>query len=646
MSQSRAAPTTSPPPSTEDAARPFLWVVGKWRDLILIVATPVLILPLIALAKARLSLEDLALYVAAFGALGHHFPGMLRAYGDKALFKRFKVRFIVSPILLLVACIASTILDLHALKLTVVVWGIWHGLMQTYGFGRIYDAKVRSFAKRTQWLDLAMCIAWFSTAVIVSPSRMYRIIYTYHLRIGAPMPSGTTIQAIQGIALAITAVITALFLINLFVTWRAGERPSPIKLVLFATSFGFWWFSNVAVENMVVGVAMFEIFHDVQYLTIVWIFNRGRAEQGGAGGFTRFLFRKSGVFVGVYVGLVAAYGSIGLLKRGVDSELLQNVLTGVIAASTLLHFYFDGFIWKVREQKTSEALGLGGGVAKRGLRLSHAAKWSPLVLAFLLLGFIEPKRREQNFQRLEALAVEMPENGEVQRELAEALRKFGQDERAIEHYLKAVAGGIESSATSYWLGALLADQGRREEAVVHLRHAIDIQPDMAEAHVRIGNLLAAADDHAGAVEALELGVSLDPGKAGSHHGLAASLAEVGQSERAIEQYREAVRLDPGSAGSHFNLARLLFELDRKDEAAEHFRAAGDAFREKRNLDATILSYRNVVRLLPDDANGHMPLAMALEAKGDTAQARRHYGEVLRIDPQNDAARRRLEALGK
>ena len=34
------------------------------------------------------------------------------------------------------------------------------------------------------------------------------------------------------------------------------------------------------------------------------------------------------------------------------------VLTGVVAASGLLHFYYDGFIWKVRDRSTREHLGL------------------------------------------------------------------------------------------------------------------------------------------------------------------------------------------------------------------------------------------------------------------------------------------------
>src|SRR5438105_3002026 len=75
-----------------------LWILDSWRDLILYVATPLLIVPLFMLAQARWSAQDIYLFVAAFGAMGHHLPGMIRAYGDRALFDRFRWRFIFAPI--------------------------------------------------------------------------------------------------------------------------------------------------------------------------------------------------------------------------------------------------------------------------------------------------------------------------------------------------------------------------------------------------------------------------------------------------------------------------------------------------------------------------------------------------------------------
>src|SRR6266436_9052313 len=89
------------PASTAVARKPGLWILDSWRDLVLYVCTPLLIVPIFLVAQARWSAQDIYLFVAAFGAMGHHLPGMIRAYGDPALFQRFRVRFVVAPIALL-----------------------------------------------------------------------------------------------------------------------------------------------------------------------------------------------------------------------------------------------------------------------------------------------------------------------------------------------------------------------------------------------------------------------------------------------------------------------------------------------------------------------------------------------------------------
>ena len=123
-----------------------LWILDRWRDLLFFVGTPVLLIPLFTVAQKRWSAQDIYLFVAAFGAMGHHLPGMIRAYGDRALFQRFKTRFIVAPLALLVVCIWSSLYNVQAVQLVAMAWGIWHGMMQTYGFGRIYDAKASAGA--------------------------------------------------------------------------------------------------------------------------------------------------------------------------------------------------------------------------------------------------------------------------------------------------------------------------------------------------------------------------------------------------------------------------------------------------------------------------------------------------------------------
>src|SRR6186713_1887624 len=134
------------PSEPATAARRKLWILSSWRDLVLYVGTPLLLVPAFALAQAKWSPQDIFLFVGAFGAMGHHLPGMIRAYGDRALFDRFKTRFIVAPIALLAVSIWSSLYNLPAIPFVAMAWGLRPRMMQTYGFCRIYDAKASARA--------------------------------------------------------------------------------------------------------------------------------------------------------------------------------------------------------------------------------------------------------------------------------------------------------------------------------------------------------------------------------------------------------------------------------------------------------------------------------------------------------------------
>src|SRR5256714_3040358 len=374
-------PQTVPPVPTIVPKR-NVWILDSWRDLILYVGTPLLIIPLFTLAQARWSAQEIYLFVAAFGAMGHHLPGMIRAYGDRSLFERFRWRFIIAPIFLLTVCVGFYFWDIktNPVVLIVFVWGIWHGMMQTYGFGRIYDAKPGSFAALTRRLDFATCGVWFAAAVVLSPARMTDTLEGLY-SCGLPFIAPAGIHALQQTFLFAAIAVSILWLGNYVRMWIAGTRQNPVKLALFISSVVFWWYCNNGVANILAGIALFEAFHDVQYLSLVWIYNRSRVEKDSSiGGFMRFVFRRSGSLVGLYIGLVFAYGSLGYFKEA-EIETIKRFLTGVVAASGLLHFYYDGFIWKVRERSTREHLGLAGGSKSAASSeflpgwLLHGLKW-------------------------------------------------------------------------------------------------------------------------------------------------------------------------------------------------------------------------------------------------------------------------------
>src|SRR5881296_2514232 len=578
------------------APKKTLWILNSWRDLILYVGTPLFLVPMFLLAQARWSAQDIYVFVGAFGAVGHHLPGMIRAYGDRALFRRFRWRFIFAPIFLLSVCLAFYWWDLKGIILIVFFWGVWHGMMQTYGFCRIYDAKRGSFAALTRRLDFATCATWFAAAVLLSPQRMADTLEIYYAS-GGPFIPLWLLHNAQQVILAIAITVTVLFLFNFSRMWAEGKRPNPVKLALLATTIAFWWYCNNGVTNVLAGIALFEVYHDVQYLSLVWIYNRNRVEKDSKiGGFMRFVFRRSGSLIGLYVGLVFAYGSLAYFNAHLGIETVKRVLTGVVTASTLLHFYYDGFIWKVRERSTRQSLGLTGGTADVSLGgflpswTLHGLKWAAVfVLPLGALWFWQTHLNVPEVQRRAWLVADVPIGAKQHFDYGQALQKEGKWAQAEEQY-KIALGFKSSDAKSHMnLATVVMAQAKYDAAVRHMEEALRLHPNGGELHLSYASLLQ----------------------------------RLGRGDEAGPHYEAAARLMPNSPEAHYNQAVFLASTGKENDALSEL--------------------RRVVQLKPDHADAQLQLADALFAKSDLEEAKAHYLAALRADPKLTVA---YNSLGK
>jgi tetratricopeptide (TPR) repeat protein len=612
------------------ARKPSLWILNSWRDLVLYVCTPLLLVPMFVLAQARWSAEDIYLFVAAFGAMGHHLPGMIRAYGDRALFERFKWRFILAPVFLLVVCSSFFFWDLKGIVLIAFIWGVWHGMMQTYGFCRIYDAKVGSFAAQTRRIDFATCGIWFAAGVLLSSQRMADTLDTYYSAGGPFIPPGLLHGVQQGF-LVLAVAISAVFLANYVWMWKCGKRPNPVKVALLVTSIAFWWYCNNIVASILVGIALFEVFHDVQYLSLVWIYNRNRVEKDSSiGGFMRFVFRRSGSLVGLYVGLIFAYGAIGYFKSHFEMDAMKRILTGVVTASGLLHFYYDGFIWKMRDQSTRQSLGITGDTAEARTKTVlpswtlHGAKWMAafaIPLAALSLGQLFFPRTE--LDRTEKVVADLPTGARQHVNYGTALQEAGRGDEAAEQFSTALRYNAFSAKAHASLAALQIGKGNLDEAQNHFQQALRVDPNNAEFHSGYAYLLEQLGRTDEAAAECEAAIRANPKSAMAWYSYGAFLEKHGKAEQAIAQYRQALQLDPRLVDAHVDLAGALVERGELDEAKAHYSQAS--------------------RLDPKLAQPHYFLGKIYMREGNATQAVAQFEEALRLHPNFPEAEESLRS---
>ncbi len=462
------------------------WILNPNWDLFLFVLAPLWIIPLIWLVKDRVYMNTLGVIILALGATGHHMPGMIRAYTDPQLFKRYRIRFILSPIFFLTVCMLFARFDLHALYLVLVLWGAWHGAMQTNGFLRIYDSKAGSISRMTARLDWAMCLAWFGGAILYSPVKLMAI-FTFFYQSGGLLipPEGFFLfrQAWDVFAIA----VTVLFAANAWRQTREGIPPSPMKFLVMASSFGFWWFAIVSVNDILLSVILFEIFHDLQYCALVWVFNEGRvAKNMAASAVERFLFRP-GWRIALYAALILAYGYLGL-ATGYANAITPKLLGGgdvsrylafFIFASAFLHFYFDGFIWRVRESGFRKELSIRDAVAKpvktyRVGWIPGGLKWALFVVPVAVLGTSEYKHSHAlGLEQYRNIVQILPDEWHLNFVMGNL---ESNEDRAFSYLKNTARLKPDFAPAQKMLAEMYSQRGMADSAFKHYQIAVDLNP--------------------------------------------------------------------------------------------------------------------------------------------------------------------------
>jgi Tfp pilus assembly protein PilF len=398
---------------------------------------------------------------------------------------------------------------------------------------------------------------------------------------------------------------------------------------LLITSIAFWWYCNNLVANILVGIALFEVFHDVQYLSLVWIYNRNRVEKdSNIGGFMRFVFRRSGSLIGLYVGLVFAYGSLSYINAHVGMDTVKRILTGVVTASTLLHFYYDGFIWKVRERSTRQSLGLAGGTADvtlGGLLPSwawHGLKWvAVFVLPLSALWFWQTHLAVPELQRQAWVVADVPAGAKPHFDYGSALQKEGQWERAEEQYKLALGFQPADAKGQMNLATVLMAQAKYDAAASHMEEALRLKPNNGEFHLSYATLLQRLGRGDEAGPHYETAARMMPDSPEAHYNYAAFLASTGKENDALSELRRVVHLKTDHADAQLQLADALFAKGDLEEAKIHYIAA---------LHAD-----------PKLAVAHNSLGRLYLAQGQISQAIVQFGEALRLNPDYKEAEENL-----
>jgi hypothetical protein len=312
------------------------------------------------------------------GNFTHQALSLAFVYLDTEIFRRFPRRFTVFPGVMAVLLMASIVgwrLDqpyrhVHFVPLFGFVafvaysWNFWHVYMQKFGILRLYNAKSGppDTPKVARWVDGWLVWGWMPLYFTVLPTEhaaeVYRFLpYMAHYT----KPLLTALQA----ARPFTEPLCWAALAASLGAWAWHEaranrmRNAPrLSMALALTLLG----AAVLFFNPIKAIIAYGFSHVLEYVVFVWAYQRRyyhaplphdppvqRILRYPATAFLTFV-----VFVGGTYFVLANWRWLFGERLMLGSIPLALVMLCLPLYLSMVHFYYDGFLWKMRRPVVRE----------------------------------------------------------------------------------------------------------------------------------------------------------------------------------------------------------------------------------------------------------------------------------------------------
>lgn len=300
------------------------------------------------LAKGRVSAFGLSgspvdAFLGAF-IMAHLALVFARSHLDGEVRPRHPFRFFAVPPLLLAVLLASPTARAVAVVLA-VWWDAYHSSLQTFGIGRMLDMKNGNDPEAGRSLDFALNLLLYIGPILSGSLLLYHA-SSFHEFQGTGLAVLTRIPAsmmahqarLRSLLLLVTLPFLTYYVWSYAVLAKRGYAVDRRKVVLYAgtglVSLYAWAFNPLGM-----GLFIMNFFHAWQYYALVW--------------------RYEGENVAALAGLKGGAAALGLLVAGgflygslfgVLGELNEAALCVTLVVS-LMHFWYDGFVWSVRAKQ-------------------------------------------------------------------------------------------------------------------------------------------------------------------------------------------------------------------------------------------------------------------------------------------------------
>jgi len=261
-----------------------------------------------------------------------------------------------------------------------------------------------------------------------------------------------------------------------------------------------------------------------------------------------------------------------------------------------------------------------GTLASQTIRLPDLPK---LAIANFL-----PEVRSQVQDAYDA-ARQRSEDAEASGKLGMLLDLYDRPDQASVCYQRAHQLDATSFKWLYYLGSLLAKQGRHSEAAATLRAALRLNPEYLPARLKLAeSLLATGEINASDAVYSEI-VKKSPGVAEAYYGLGRIAVTRGNPSAAAELFRKACDLFPTYGAAHYALAQVEVKLGKSEESQQQL----TLFAKNKTIVPPVEDpLRDEMRKLDMAAGSHLDRGFQLEQVGRVEDAIAETEKALQLDP--------------
>ena len=345
------------------------WIHSAWFDVAFILSPPFLCLLLIALFPDFFQFNEsepewIWLILVVCIDVGHVYSTIYRTYFDKQIIQQNKTLFYLSPLLIYITGVVLYSFHPIAFWRAMAYLAVFHFIRQQYGFMRLYSRNENNvIAKRIDAITIYACTIYPLLYWHFSGKQLFNWFVEgdfIYFNIPSAIPVLTILYVI---------ILTIYFIKEIYLFVKHSTFNLPKNMLLIGTAIS-WYFGIVYFKGDLTFTLLNVVSHGIPYYALVWAHGNKKSQSTEVhSSWLKKFFKPSYVLIFLFVLFLLAYAeeliwdgfiwkehflvfpSSHLMPDITDSKIFMTICVPLFALPQLLHYFIDGFIWKIKNDQ-------------------------------------------------------------------------------------------------------------------------------------------------------------------------------------------------------------------------------------------------------------------------------------------------------